>query len=122
MQTLIQEKTGMIQLPVKDRNTVYELNPSKIIALGLNYLDHIKEGGAEVPPEPVIFNMMPNALTGHGENIIIPAFISEYDFPDARVDYEAELAFVIKDRCRNVPEADAFNHILGFTCFNDISQ
>jgi len=80
----------------------YRLAPSKIIALGLNYLDHIAESqsvkvqgfGRETPKEPVLFPKTPNVLIGHGEPILIPAFLEDYRFEEPRVDYEAELAFV----------------------------
>jgi 2-keto-4-pentenoate hydratase/2-oxohepta-3-ene-1,7-dioic acid hydratase in catechol pathway len=108
----------------------YRLAPTKIIALGLNYLDHIAESqsvkvqgfGQEKPAEPVLFPKTPNVLIGPGEPILIPAFLQDYRFEEPRVDYEAELAFVVRDRCRHVPEQEAWEHILGFTCFNDVSQ
>ncbi len=110
--------------------TAYRLAPSKIIALGLNYLEHIAESqsvrvqgfGQEKPKEPVLFPKTPNVLIGPGEAIVIPAFLEDYRFEEPRVDYEAELAFVVADRCRHVPEEEAWEHILGFTCFNDVSQ
>jgi 2-keto-4-pentenoate hydratase/2-oxohepta-3-ene-1,7-dioic acid hydratase in catechol pathway len=61
-------------------------------------------------------------LIGPGEPIVIPSFVREYGFADPRVDYEAELAVIIMDRCKNVPEKEAMEHILGFTCMNDVSQ
>jgi 2-keto-4-pentenoate hydratase/2-oxohepta-3-ene-1,7-dioic acid hydratase in catechol pathway len=108
----------------------YRLAPSKIIALGLNYLDHIAESqsvnvqgfGRERPKEPVLFPKTPNVLVGPGEPILIPAFLEDYRFEEPRVDYEAELAFVVRDRCRHVPAEESWEHILGFTCFNDVSQ
>ena len=108
----------------------YRLAPTKIIALGLNYLDHIAESqsvrvqgfGMEAPKEPVLFPKTPNVLIGPGEPIVIPAFLEDYRFEEPRVDYEAELAFVVRDRCRHVPIEEAWGHILGFTCFNDVSQ
>lgn len=120
----------MIKLPISNQKVEIEIAPSKIIALGLNYLDHIKESKSvdvqnfndEIPQEPVLFAKTPNVLIGPDENIIIPAFLKEYNFPVCRVDYEAELAIIIKDRCKNVPESEAVKHILGFTCFNDVSQ
>ena len=108
----------------------YRLAPTKIIALGLNYLDHIAESqsvrvqgfGQEAPAEPVLFPKTPNVLVGPGQPIVIPAFLADYRFEEPRVDYEAELAFVVRDRCRGVPAEEAWEHILGFTCFNDVSQ
>ncbi len=108
----------------------YQVNPSKIVALGLNYLEHIKESQSvnvqnftnEIPTEPVLFAKTPNVLIGPGEAIILPAFVFTYGFADCRTDHEAELAIIIKDRVKNLKAADAMEHILGFTCFNDVSQ
>jgi 2-keto-4-pentenoate hydratase/2-oxohepta-3-ene-1,7-dioic acid hydratase in catechol pathway len=119
----------MIRLPGPDGRT-YGLAPSKIIALGLNYREHIAESqsvkvqgfSAEEPREPVLFPKTPNVLIGPEEPIVIPAFLKDYGFEDPRVDYEAELAFVVRDRCRHVAAEEAWSHILGFTCFNDVSQ
>ena len=118
-----------ITLPMSNGGT-YAVNPSKIVALGLNYLEHIKESqsvdkqnlAGEIPTEPVLFPKTPNVLIGPGEPIILPAFVTEYGFPDCRTDHEAELAIIIKDRVKNLSLDSAMNHILGFTCFNDISQ
>ncbi|MBM9605579.1 fumarylacetoacetate hydrolase family protein [Desulfopila inferna] len=108
----------------------YQLSPSKIVALGLNYLEHIKESQSvdvrnfteEVPTEPVLFPKTPNVLIGPGETIILPSFVRDYGFTDCRTDHEAELAIIIKDRVKNLPPEQALQHVLGFTCFNDISQ
>jgi 2-keto-4-pentenoate hydratase/2-oxohepta-3-ene-1,7-dioic acid hydratase in catechol pathway len=108
----------------------YTVNPSKIVALGLNYLEHIKESQSvdvqnftdAIPTEPVLFPKTPNVLIGPGETIILPAFVLAYGFSTCRTDHEAELAIIIKDRVKNLKAADAMEHILGFTCFNDISQ
>jgi 2-keto-4-pentenoate hydratase/2-oxohepta-3-ene-1,7-dioic acid hydratase in catechol pathway len=111
-----------IPLPLKSGGT-YLVNPSKIIALGLNYLEHIKESRMEdVPTEPLLFAKTPNVLIGPGEAIVVPAFLAEYGFRNCRTDYEAELAIIISQRCKNLPADQALDHILGFTCFNDISQ
>lgn len=107
-----------------------EIKPGKIICLGLNYLEHIKESVSvnvqnftdEIPEEPVLFPKTPNVIIGPDEPIVLPAFLNEYDFDDLRTDYEGELAIIIKDRIKNLPEDEAFGHILGFSCFNDVSQ
>jgi len=120
----------MITLPVLNRDTNYELDPRIIIGIGLNYRDHVAEhskihvqGFSEaIPTEPVLFSKTPNTLIGTGEPIRIPRFLDEYHFDEPRIDYEAELAFIVKDRCRNVAREDAFKHILGYTCMNDVSQ
>ncbi len=108
----------------------YIVNPSKIVALGLNYLEHIKESQSvdvqnftdAIPSEPVLFPKTPNVLIGPDAPIILPAFVLNYGFPVCRTDHEAELAIIIKDRIKNIKAGEAMEHILGFTCFNDISQ
>lgn len=120
----------MITLPVLNQSRSYEMNPSKILALGLNYRDHIAESLSvkvqgftnEVPAEPVIFPKTPNVLIGPDQPIVIPGFLKDYEFADLRTDYEAELAIIIKDTCKDVRPEDARRHILGFTCINDVSQ
>jgi len=118
-----------ITLPVKGGGS-YTINPTKIVALGLNYLEHIKESQSvcvknftdEIPTEPILFPKTPNVLIGPEEPIILPAFLHDYNFPDCRTDHEAELAIIVKERIKNVRAEDAMQHIFGFTCFNDISQ
>ena len=90
-------------------------NPSKILAVGLNYADHARESGVEAPEAPVFFAKLPNTLTGPGEPIVFRAADS------TQVDYEAELAVVIGRRARDVPVADALDVVLGYTAANDIS-
>ena len=106
------------------------VNPGKIICLGLNYLEHIKESQSvnvqnftgEIPVEPVLFPKTSNVIIGPNESIVLPAFLNEYNFDDLRTDYEGELALIIKDRVKNLDEDKVVDHILGFTCFNDVSQ
>lgn len=125
----------MIRLPFglaaeRGAGEVIGINPTKIIALGLNYRDHIAESASvkvrgfdnQIPTEPILFAKTPNVLVGPGEPIVIPAFVKRYGFPEPRVDHEAELAFVVADRCKDVGVEQALGHILGFTCFNDVSQ
>jgi len=120
----------MVTLPFSGSGRTYTVNPSKIVALGLNYRDHIAESHSlkiqgftpEVPSEPVLFPKTPNVLIGPEEPIVIPRFLEDYAFEEPRVDYEAELAFIVRDRCKNVAPDKAFDHILGFTCLNDVSQ
>jgi len=120
----------MLELPIAGAEERYSVKPSKIIALGLNYDDHVKESvflkaknfTPERPTEPVLFPKTPNVLIGPGQAIIIPAFLKEYNFDDLRIDYEAELAVIIKDRCKNVSAEEAYSHVYGYTCINDVSQ
>ncbi|MBI4278182.1 MAG: fumarylacetoacetate hydrolase family protein [Armatimonadetes bacterium] len=89
-------------------------NPRKIICLGLNYRDHAEETGMAIPAVPILFSKFSNALIGPGEPIRIPRATSQ-------VDYEAELAVVIGRRGKEVPEDRAYDHVAGYTCFNDVS-
>jgi 2-keto-4-pentenoate hydratase/2-oxohepta-3-ene-1,7-dioic acid hydratase in catechol pathway len=88
--------------------------PSKIVGVGLNYRDHALELGLAIPVEPAIFFKPVSALVGPGDPILYPS-------QSRRVDYEAELAIVIRRRCRNVPAARAREHVLGYTCLNDVT-
>jgi 2-keto-4-pentenoate hydratase/2-oxohepta-3-ene-1,7-dioic acid hydratase in catechol pathway len=88
--------------------------PTKIIALGLNYRDHAAEFGNPVPDEPLIFMKPSTSVIGPDEDIVYPAM-------SRRVDYEAELAVVMGKTARHVPEDKAFDYVLGYTCFNDVT-
>ena len=119
----------MLSLPLSDGSTC-AISPTKIIALGLNYHEHIAESHSvkvqgftkDVPDEPVLFPKLPSSIIGPKDPIVIPTFLLDYTFEQLRVDYEAELAIIVKDRCKHVPEAEAFDHVLGYTCLNDVSQ
>jgi 2-keto-4-pentenoate hydratase/2-oxohepta-3-ene-1,7-dioic acid hydratase in catechol pathway len=89
--------------------------PSKIVCVGRNYLDHAKELGNDAPKEPLIFFKPPSSIIAHDEAIQRPR-ISE------RVDFEGELAVVIKKNCRNLADGeDVHPFILGYTCANDVT-
>ncbi len=88
--------------------------PSKIICVGLNYIDHAKELNMLIPKHPLLFLKPPSAIIGHMENIVYPDNV-------ARLDYEAELAVIIGRRCKNVRAADAGGMIIGYSCFNDVT-
>jgi len=90
-------------------------NPSKIICVGLNYMDHCREQNIEVPKSPVLFVKFPSALIGHEESITWPEVIS------SQVDYEAELAVVIGRKARNVTADQAYDYVAGYSIINDIS-
>lgn len=120
----------MVTLPIYGGSESYVANPTKIIALGLNYRDHIAESQSvkvrgftdEIPTEPILFSKTPNVLVGPEEPIVIPRFLKAYGFEALRTDYEAELAIIVKKRCKNVSVGDAMDCIYGFTCMNDVSQ
>jgi 2-keto-4-pentenoate hydratase/2-oxohepta-3-ene-1,7-dioic acid hydratase in catechol pathway len=104
------------RLPLADVRLLAPILPSKIIAIGKNYADHVREmGGDEPPAEPVIFSKPSTAVIGPGEAIAYPEKLSE------RVDHEGELAVVIGRMCREVPAARAADVILGYTCANDVT-
>jgi 2-keto-4-pentenoate hydratase/2-oxohepta-3-ene-1,7-dioic acid hydratase in catechol pathway len=127
----------MVVLPILGSGARYELHPQKIIAVGLNYREHVDEsptillrsgpsssnGTPVPPPEPILFAKTPNVLIGPGETIVIPSsLIAGYAFAEPRTDYEAELAIIIGRRCKDVPPEAARSCIFGYTCFNDVSQ
>jgi len=87
-------------------------SPPTIICLGLNYVDHIKEGGYDIPDYPALFMRGRNSLVAAGQPIVRPA-CSE------KLDYEAELMLIIGKGGRHISEADALNHVFGYTVFND---
>jgi 2-keto-4-pentenoate hydratase/2-oxohepta-3-ene-1,7-dioic acid hydratase in catechol pathway len=88
--------------------------PSKIIALGLNYFDHAEEFKLKIPEEPLIFLKPSTAVIGHKENIIYPKMTE-------RLDYEAELGVIIKNKVKNIKPKEVYENILGYTCFNDVT-
>jgi 2-keto-4-pentenoate hydratase/2-oxohepta-3-ene-1,7-dioic acid hydratase in catechol pathway len=88
--------------------------PGKIICLGLNYRDHAIESGAKIPTEPVVFSKYPSAVIGPNAPIKLPRDSEE-------VDFEAELVFVIGKGGRNISEANAMQHVAGYTCGHDVS-
>lgn len=90
------------------------LKPSKIVCIGKNYLDHAKEMGSELPPDPLIFLKPPSALVGAGDPIVLPKL-------STHVEHEAEIGVVIKTRLRRVSEEDAMRGIEGFVCLNDVT-
>jgi 2-keto-4-pentenoate hydratase/2-oxohepta-3-ene-1,7-dioic acid hydratase in catechol pathway len=89
-------------------------SPSKVIAVGLNYRDHARELGMPVPDSPVIFLKPSTTVIGPEDAILYPGASS-------RVDYEAELGIVIKDRVKDLRPEEANRHILGYTCANDVT-
>ncbi len=89
-------------------------NPPKFICIGLNYLDHAKESGMEVPMTPTVFTKYSNAVIGPGDAIEIPSVSNE-------VDYEAEFAFVIGKEGRNIPQDKWEEYVFGYTIVHDVS-
>jgi 2-keto-4-pentenoate hydratase/2-oxohepta-3-ene-1,7-dioic acid hydratase in catechol pathway len=109
------ELTGL-SWPLKKVRLLAPCEPTKIVAVGLNYRDHAAEFGTPIPSEPLIFLKPPSAVVGPGDPIRLPPrSLSK------RVDYEGELAVVIGRRARNVPVGRAAAYILGYTILNDVT-
>lgn len=90
--------------------------PHQIICIGLNYADHAKESGAEVPPEPIIFTKAPNTLIGPNDNVLIPK-------DSTKADWEIELGIVIGKKARYLKNPkEAGEHIAGYVLCNDVSE
>lgn len=89
--------------------------PTKIVAIGVNYKDHAAEFKKDLPEEPLIFLKPPSALLATEEAIVYPEGLTR------RVDYEGELAVVMRKRARNVTPEQAVSAILGYTCCNDVT-
>lgn len=88
--------------------------PTKVVCVGLNYVEHARELRMDLPDEPIIFLKPPSAVVGHDDDIVLPEM-------SKRVDYEGELAVVISKRCRGISADEADDYILGYTCFNDVT-
>ena len=89
--------------------------PSKIVCIGLNYVDHARETGATPPPEPVIFLKSTTALCGPNDDIVIPK-------GSVKTDWEVELAVVIGKRASYVDGAKALDYVAGYVLHNDVSE
>ncbi len=90
-------------------------DPGKIVAVGLNYVDHAAESGQVLPTEPLVFTKFSSSIIGPGEVITWDTALTQ------AVDFEAELAVVIGRQARSITEADALSYIFGYTCLNDVS-
>jgi 2-keto-4-pentenoate hydratase/2-oxohepta-3-ene-1,7-dioic acid hydratase in catechol pathway len=101
--------------PLADVRLLAPVLPSKVVAIGKNYLEHAREMGSEPPAEPVIFLKPSTAVVGPGDAIVRPVQLSQ------RVDYEGELALVFGRLCRDVPPARVPEVIFGYTCANDVT-
>lgn len=109
----------MIVLPVVQTGgatpeSEYHFAPGKALGIGRNYRAHATEMGGDVPAEPLVFSKATSALLGPGDAIVRRA---SYE----RVDYEGELCVVIGAKATRVSVADALDHVLGYTCGNDVT-
>lgn len=107
------EPTGFAW-PLKNLRLLAPVQPTKIVAVGVNYSDHAKEFGKAPPPEPLIFLKPPSAVIGLNDPIQLPR-------SSRQVDFEGEIAVVIGRRAKNVSRANAEKFILGYTLMNDVT-
>ncbi|MBC2639239.1 MULTISPECIES: fumarylacetoacetate hydrolase family protein [unclassified Rhodococcus (in: high G+C Gram-positive bacteria)] len=91
-------------------------SPGKIICVGLNYANHIKEMGRDLPQYPTLFSKFKEALTGPYDDVIVPSYAA------AQLDWEGELAFVVGKQAYQVSEADAEQYIAGYSVMNDYTM
>ena len=101
--------------PVDDPPLAAPLRPGKIIAIGLNYLDHVRESKVEPPAEPLVFAKFPSTVIGPEEAICLNPAVAE------RVDWEGELALVVGHRLRDAELDEALASVFGYTIANDVS-
>ncbi|MFH1768347.1 MAG: fumarylacetoacetate hydrolase family protein [Candidatus Omnitrophota bacterium] len=107
-------QTTKSKLHLSNCRLLAPVTPGKIILVGLNYKDHAKELGMKIPKEPIIFLKPPTVVIGHKDKIIYPKGVK-------RLDYEAELAVIMKRKAKNISGNKAKNYILGYTCLNDVT-
>jgi len=107
-------RSGALRMPWASVRLAAPCVPTKIVCVGRNYAAHAAELGNEVPERPLLFLKPPSAVIGPEEPIALPR--------SDEVHYEAELAVVIGRRCRNVKASAAMDVVLGYTCFNDVSD
>lgn len=99
---------------LSDVRLLVPTEPSKVVAVGLNYVDHAEELKMAVPDEPILFLKPTTSVIGPDEQIVYPKMSTQ-------VDYEAELGVVMKKEARNISEKEAKEAILGYTCANDVT-
>ena len=102
------------EIPEEQVRLLAPCEPSKVVAVGLNYLDHIKEMNDPMPEEPVIFVKPSTCVIGPEEEIVWPP-------RSQRIDYEAELALVVGKTCKNATIETADDYIFGYTCLKDVT-
>ncbi len=116
LKVFVEKNTGGLPvLPAGVRLGSPVARPSKIVCIGLNYVDHARETGATPPPEPVIFMKSTTALVGPNDDIVIPK-------NSRKTDWEVELAVVIGKKASYVPEQDALSYVAGYCLHNDVSE
>ena len=109
------ERDAPVLGPVADADLDVPWRPREIVAIGLNYHDHIRETGMKTPTAPLVFAKFPSSLCGTGDDVV---FDPEQT---TALDWEVELGVVVGRTMRNVETADALDHVLGYTIGNDVS-
>ena len=107
-------RAGVVAYSIDSIDFLPATSPGKILAIGRNYAEHAAEGGADLPKAPLLFNKLPNALNAHEKSIVLPSISTQ-------VDFEAELAVIIGRRAKQVSEAEALDHVFGYSLINDVS-
>jgi 2-keto-4-pentenoate hydratase/2-oxohepta-3-ene-1,7-dioic acid hydratase in catechol pathway len=116
LKTFVDQNKGKLpELPKDTRLGSPVARPSKIVCIGLNYIDHAKETNATPPPEPVIFMKSTTALVGPNDDIVIPK-------NSKKTDWEVELALVIGKKASYVEESEALQYVAGYCLHNDVSE
>lgn len=106
-------KTAQASLALADVELLPVIpNPGKIVCVGLNYGEHVRETGREITESPALFLRLNESQVAHGQDIIRPR-------ESHRLDYEGEIAVIIGKGGRRIPEADSWSHIAGYSCYND---
>ncbi len=114
-QLLAEIQDDLHEIPEGSRIASCVARPSKIVCIGLNFADHAKESGAEIPKEPIIFFKSTTSLSGPYDDVIIPK-------NSTKTDWEVELAFVIGKKASYIEESEAMEYVAGYCLHNDISE
>jgi 2,4-didehydro-3-deoxy-L-rhamnonate hydrolase len=114
-QLIVEIQDELHEIPKGSRIASCVARPSKIVCIGLNFADHARETGAEIPKEPIIFFKSTTALSGPNDDVIIPK-------NSVKTDWEVELAFVMGKKASYVEESDAMDYVAGYCLHNDISE
>ena len=101
-------------VPLAEVTVLAPVNPSKVLAIGLNYRSHVEETNLQHPDSPVVFAKFPSSIIGSGEKIVIPR-------EETRPDFEGEIAVIVSKRGYRIHEADAWDYVGGFTALHDVS-
>jgi 2-keto-4-pentenoate hydratase/2-oxohepta-3-ene-1,7-dioic acid hydratase in catechol pathway len=113
VESVAAKMSGAASVPVSSITPALPVaKPGTIICLGLNYTDHIKEGGYDIPDYPALFMRGKNSIMAAGAPLVRPTCSD-------KLDYEAELMLIVGKGGRHISEADALDHVFGYTVFND---